>query len=205
MEEKEKTTGKKSGILNLPNMLTIMRVIMVPIFIACMLYISDPLVCGFVGVIVFIFTSATDFFDGSIARKRNLITNFGKFLDPVADKFMVFASFLTMAVIIEPMRSMLVWTTAIIFVRELGVTSLRMICADSGAGAIAASLFGKWKTMTQIVAVCVVLFEYALIVGKVFDTMWIASYILLAGTIFMTVASGIDYLKAYWKYIDTNK
>lgn len=178
---------------------------MVPIFVGCLLYIPDPIVCGLVGIIVFIITAATDFFDGSIARKRNLITNFGKFLDPVADKFMVFAALLSMAARIQEMRAMLVWTAAVVFLRELGVTSLRMICANSGAGVIAASLFGKWKTMTQVVAICVVLFEYALIVGRVFDTMWIASYILLAGTIFMTIASGLDYLKAYWKYIDTNK
>ena len=211
MEEKDTVTKKKGilsktkGVLNLPNMLTILRVLLVPVFVISMLYIESPLVCGLTAIIVFIITSATDFFDGSIARKYNLITTFGKFLDPVADKFMVFSAFLVMAARIEPMRSMLVWTAAIIFFRELGVTSLRMICVNTDGGVISASLFGKWKTVTQIVAVCVVLFEYALIEGRVFDSMWIASYILLAGTIFMTVASGIDYLKSYWPYIDTNK
>ena len=197
----EKPKAKKKG-MNLPNKLTILRALMVPIFIACMIYIPDPIVCGFVASIVFIITATTDVLDGNIARKYGLITNFGKFMDPVADKFMVFAALLTMCARIEAIRGILIWTTAIVFFRELAVTSLRMICAGTEVGVVSASIFGKAKTLTQVIAIVAVLIEYAVIEGRILNTMWILSYVAMIAVIIMTVGSGLDYLKTYGKHIN---
>lgn len=197
----EKPKAKKKG-MNLPNKLTILRALMVPIFIACMIYIPDPIVCGFVASIVFILTATTDVLDGNIARKYGLITNFGKFMDPVADKFMVFAALLTMCARIEAIRGILIWTTAIVFFRELAVTSLRMICAGTEVGVVSASIFGKAKTLTQVIAIVAVLIEYAVIEGRILNTMWILSYVAMIAVIIMTVGSGIDYLRTYGKHIN---
>ncbi len=197
----EKPKAKKKG-MNLPNKLTILRALMVPIFVACMIYIPDPIVCGFVASIVFIITATTDVLDGNIARKYGLITNFGKFMDPVADKFMVFAALLTMCARIEAIRGILIWTTAIVFFRELAVTSLRMICAGTEVGVVSASIFGKAKTLTQVIAIVAVLIEYAVIEGRILNTMWILSYVAMIAVIIMTVGSGIDYLRTYGKHIN---
>ena len=200
----KKDKGQKKK-MNLPNRLTILRILLVPIYVICMLYIGDPMVCGFVSAIVFVATGATDFLDGSIARKYNLITNFGKFMDPVADKILVFAAFLTLAVRVTPLQGLLVWTCVIVFLRELMVTSLRLVCASSGGGVVAASFFGKTKTLVQDGTIAIVLLEYALIEGRVINTMWILSYILIAATIITTIGSGIDYLKSYAKFINPNE
>ena len=190
--------------MNLPNKLTILRAFLVPVFIACMMYIPDAMVCGFVSAIVFMITSLTDMLDGKIARKYGLVTNFGKFMDPLADKFMVFSALLTISVKIEALRGIMVWACAIVFLRELGVSSLRMICANTEAGVVAASFFGKAKTVTQIVAIVVILIEYSINQGLMIDTYYIASYILIVAMVIMTVGSGIDYLKTYGKYINPN-
>ena len=200
--------------MNLPNKLTITRALLVPVFIACLLYIPNDIVCGFVTAGVFIITSLTDMLDGKIARKYNLVTNFGKFMDPLADKIMVFAALITITVKIfitadstndQVLAQVMLWTTMIVILRELGVTSIRMVCSGTAAGVIAASMFGKLKTVTQVIAIVVLLVEYSLNVGFDLPTYWIASYVLIAAMAFMTVASGIDYLKSYWKYINPNK
>ncbi|MBO5212815.1 MAG: CDP-diacylglycerol--glycerol-3-phosphate 3-phosphatidyltransferase [Clostridia bacterium] len=192
--------------MNIPNQLTILRVLLVPVFMACILYIPDPVVCGIVSAAVFALTSLTDMLDGKIARKYNLVTNFGKFMDPLADKFMVFAALLTITVKCEGvLGQVMVWASAIVFLRELGVTSIRLVCANTEAGVIAASWFGKCKTVTQIAAIIVLLLEPVFCILTGIDTMNIASYILVGLMIIMTVGSGIDYLKGYWKYITPNK
>lgn len=198
MEQKKKK-------MNLPNKLTLLRICLVPVFIICMLYIPDMVVKGIVSVLVFVVTAGTDFLDGHIARKYNLVTNFGKFMDPVADKILVFSSFLVLAVKVTPLQSMLVWTCAIVFLRELMVTSLRLVCANTEVGVVAASMFGKAKTVVQDVTVVIVIIEYMLIEGRILNTLWIASYIFLFATIITTIFSGLDYLKTYSKYIDPNE
>lgn len=176
-----------------------------PVFVACMLYIENPLVCGLVTAGVFIITSLTDMLDGKIARKYNLVTNFGKFMDPLADKFMVFAALLTITVRVSALTWIMVWVSAIVFLRELGVTSIRLVCSGTGAGVIAASFFGKAKTVTQIACIVVILVEYAINAGCGVNTLWIASYIFIALMTIMTVGSGLDYLKTYMPYISSDK
>lgn len=199
--------------LNIPNQLTILRVLLVPAFIACLLYIPNAIVCGFVTAGVFLLTSLTDMLDGKIARKYNLVTNFGKFMDPLADKFMVFAALITITVKLflsvgstndKVLAHVMLWTTMVVVLRELGVTSIRMVCSGTGAGVIAASFFGKAKTVIQVIAISVILIEFSLNKGFGLPTYWVASYVLIGLMAFMTVASGIDYLKSYWKYINPN-
>ena len=206
--------------MNIPNQLTMLRMILVPVFVACIIYINDPFVCGIVTAIVFGLTALTDMLDGKIARKYNLITNFGKFMDSVADKFMMFSAMLTLTAKFAPYVNLfevkanacilfhvLLWSTIIMFLRELGVTSIRLVCAGTDVGVIPANYFGKLKTVFQMSSVVIILLEYAINEsGKLggFNTYYIASYISLAAMVFMTIASGINYMKIYGKYIDTN-
>lgn len=191
--------------MNLPNKLTMLRAILVPVFMACMLYIKNPLVCGLVSAVVFGITAFTDMLDGKIARKHNLVTNFGKFMDPLADKFMVFAALLVLTVkSTGALQQVMIWASAIVFLRELGVTSIRLVCANSEVGVVAASWFGKCKTVTQIAAILVLILE-PVFMFYVFDTKFIASYILVFAMIVMTVGSGIDYLKTYWSVLSKDK
>ncbi|MBQ8739347.1 MAG: CDP-diacylglycerol--glycerol-3-phosphate 3-phosphatidyltransferase [Clostridia bacterium] len=191
--------------MNLPNKLTMLRAILVPVFMACMLYIKNPLVCGLVSAVVFGITAFTDMLDGKIARKHNLVTNFGKFMDPLADKFMVFAALLVLTVkSTGALQQVMIWASAIVFLRELGVTSIRLVCANSEVGVVAACWFGKCKTVTQIAAILVLILEPVFML-YVFDTKFIASYILVFAMLVMTIGSGIDYLKTYWSVLSKDK
>ena len=162
--------------LNVPNMLTILRIIMIPAFVACIIYIEDPIVCGVVSAVIFALTAFTDFLDGYIARKYNQVTDFGKFMDAVADKLMVFGALLaitarfaiegqktvnynfslangviaTTNVVAEIMFNVLLWSSIIVFLRELGVTSIRLVCAKTDVGVIPANFFGKAKTVSEL-------------------------------------------------------
>ena len=190
--------------MNLPNKLTMLRAILVPVFMACMLYIKHPVICAIVSAVVFGITAFTDMLDGKIARKHGLVTNFGKFMDPLADKFMVFAALLIMTVKASgALQQVLIWASAIVFLRELGVTSIRLVCANSEVGVVAASWFGKCKTVTQIVAIVVLILEPAWI--SVVNTHFIVSYVATALMVIMTVGSGIDYLKTYWTVLTEDK
>ena len=207
--------------MNIPNQLTMLRMILVPSFIACVIYIQDPFVCGIVAAVVFGLTALTDMLDGKIARKYNLVTNFGKFMDAVADKFLIFSAMLALTakfgvyahlkeinLSAHIMFHVLVWSSVIVFLRELGVTSIRLVCAGTDVGVIPANYFGKLKATFQMISVVIVLLEYAINESDKlggFNTYYIASYISLAIMVFMTIASGINYIKIYGKYIDTNK
>ena len=118
---------------------------------------------------------------------------------------MVFAALLTITVRVSALTWIMVWVSAIVFLRELGVTSIRLVCSGTGAGVIAASFFGKAKTVTQIACIVVILVEYAINAGCGVNTLWIASYIFIALMTIMTVGSGLDYLKTYMPYISSDK
>ena len=194
--------------MNLPNTLSMIRVFLVPVFVLTLLLMKDMYLVGIlVPTVVYIVTGLTDMLDGKIARKYNLVTDFGKFIDPLADKFMVIAS----------MISILVWmllrgeTTAavvflpvvlIILLRELAVTSLRLVVAGKSGIVVAASMLGKIKTVSQMVGTVVLLVEPLI---PFFSENRILSYVFMALMAFTTVFSGLDYLKAYMPHIDTNK
>jgi len=149
--------------------------------------------------------SYTDMLDGKIARRDNLITNFGKFMDPLADKLLVFGALLGILCRFENIRPVFVWCAFIVIFRELAVTSMRLVVSGSSGKVIAAKMIGKVKTVIQIVAILVILLEpvaMSLIAGY---TVAVASYIVMVAMALITLISGIDYIKSYWEFINPNE
>ena len=157
---------KKKG-MNLPNKLTVLRILLVPVFIVVMMLpasVLDPIVSGLIGVAIFIVASLTDMLDGKIARKYGLVTDFGKLMDPLADKFMVIGA---LAVIVyrantNALRLFFTLVLLVVIFRELAVTSLRLVASTSAGAVVAANMLGKIKTVTQIIFVSTVFIEPAL-------------------------------------------
>ena len=198
----------KKTALNVPNTLSLIRCLLVPVFVVALLFMRDIKVWGFiVPTIIYIITGLTDMLDGKIARKYNLITDFGKFIDPLADKFMVISSQIAILVWMllrgEVILSLVfVWVVLIILLRELGVTSLRLVVAGNSGIVVAASMLGKIKTVSQMAGTVVILLEPII---PFFSENHILSYVVMAIMAFTTIFSGLDYLKAYLPYIDSNK
>ena len=199
----------KKSSMNLPNTLSIIRVLLVPAFVVSLLLMRGvPIWGNIVPALIYIATGITDMLDGKIARKYNLVTDFGKFIDPLADKFMVIASMI--AILVWMLLDGTKTTLAIIFLvvvlivllRELGVTSLRLVVSNKSGIVVAASMLGKIKTVSQMVATVVIIVEPIL---PFFRDNFILSYVAMAVIVFTTVFSGIDYLRAYLPHIDTNK
>jgi CDP-diacylglycerol--glycerol-3-phosphate 3-phosphatidyltransferase len=160
-----------------------------------------------VPIIIYILTALTDMLDGQIARKCNMITDFGKFIDPLADKFMVLSSMIAILVwmILNGWTTMAIVFTFVVLVillRELGVTSLRLVVAGKSGIVVAASWLGKIKTVSQMVGTVVILAEPMI---PYFCDNHILSYVFMGIMAFTTLFSGIDYLKAYLPYIDSNQ
>ena len=208
--------------MNTANKLTLTRLIFVPIFIVVMLLpasiIPFNLSC-IIGAALFIAASITDALDGKIARKYNMITDFGKFLDPLADKFMVIgALFVIIYRFGEPLRFPFLLVTIVIVFRELAVTAARLVANTADGVVIAANMLGKLKTVFQIVCISAVLIETVLwpyLFGTLLgmDISWLPkvlygypiTFITLAMTAIMTVWSGANYIKDCWKYINPSK
>ena len=194
--------------LNLPNKLTLIRICMIQFF---MIFLTVPLpisdnACLICAAALFIAASLTDMADGKIARARGLITNFGKFMDPLADKFLVFGAMLGILVFFDEIRYVFVWAAAVVVFRELAVTSMRLVIAGKDGLVIAASMLGKIKTTTQIVCICTVLLEPVLFGWSDFFVKYKPlTWVTTAAMVVMTLWSGIDYIKTYWKYIDPEK
>ena len=192
--------------MNLPNKISLARVIMVPVF---MIVISLPesvmpdVWSRIIGTAIFILTALTDMLDGMIARKCNMITDFGKFIDPLADKFMIFGAMLVILYKYEYIRPVFLWVALIVIFRELAVTSMRMIVASNAHVVVAAAWLGKVKTVTQMLCVITILLEPVIVpeTAAIAD-MHIFSYVTMA---LMTVFSGANYLKSYWTYLDPTK
>jgi CDP-diacylglycerol--glycerol-3-phosphate 3-phosphatidyltransferase len=193
-------------MFNLPNKITISRIALIPIFMILML---APLEFGQIhignanipvahlaGAILFIIASTTDWIDGYYARKLNLVTNFGKFLDPLADKLLV-SSALIILVQIELAPA---WMVIVIISREFAVTGLRLVLAGSGE-VVAANMLGKIKTWAQIIAVSALLLHnlpFELISIPFGDiALWVA--------VFFTVISGWDYFVKNWDALKTSE
>ena len=206
----------KKTSMNIPNILSIIRCLLVPAFVATLLFMGGTGIWGYiVPAAVYGITALTDMLDGKIARKYNLVTDFGKFIDPLADKFMVISSMITILVW-KLLRNettfalIFVWVVLIILLRELGVTSLRLVVAGKSGIVVAASMLGKIKTVSQMVGTVVMILEPAIPMVIKLDAVAfvceynILSYIAMAIIAFTTLFSGIDYLKAYMPYIDTN-
>lgn len=169
--------------VNLANKITIFRVFLVPIFML-VLY-SDMTYSTYAAAAVFIIASLTDALDGYIARSRNMITNFGKFADPLADKVLVSAALISLV----DLGKIPGWVVVLIIAREFTITGFRIIAASEGI-TIAASPLGKIKTITQLIAIITILlgnFPFSFINFR-FDM------IMLYVSLFFTVISGIDYI-----------
>ena len=182
--------------MNLPNKLTLMRVILVPFFIL-FFYLESVPYNYLIAFIIFVAASITDALDGHIARKNNLITNFGKFLDPLADKVLVTAA---LCCFVE--KGLMSAIPLIIIVsREFMVSGLRLVTANEGV-VVAAGIWGKLKTAFTMVAIVVIL---VLCIADLTEKLSLLSGILIWVSTALTVISGGVYLKGYWKYIDTDK
>ena len=168
--------------MNLPNKLTVLRVIMIPFFVAALLYdgganqnMRD------VAAAIFIIASLTDMLDGKIARKYNLVTNFGKFMDPLADKLLVCSALICM---IE-LRELPAWMVIIIISREFIISGFRLVASDNGV-VIAASYWGKFKTTFQMIGVVLLIFNIPALSMVTTIVIWIA--------LALTVISLVDYV-----------
>ena len=200
----------KKTSMNLPNKLSIVRCLLVPIFVASLLFMRNISIWGYiVPAAIFGLTALTDMLDGKIARKYNLVTDFGKFIDPLADKFMVLASMISMLAWMllrdeKTQALVFVWVVLIILLRELGVTSIRLVVAGKSGIVVAASLLGKIKTVSQMIGTAIIILE-PLFYFEIFTKYHVLSYACMAVMAFTTIFSGLDYLKAYMPHIDSNK
>ena len=191
--------------MNLPNKLTLLRIILVPVF----LVIFNFEIFWLAGV-VFVIASFTDLADGKIARKYNLVTNFGKFADPLADKLLVCAALIALSstgMLGIPLLGM--WATFIIIAREFMVTGIRLIAAAEGK-VIAAGMSGKIKTTIQMISIIYILFSDLVIslltvMGLPLIIHDILVNVLVTASVVMTVYSGAEYLIQNRALLDTNK
>ncbi|PWB96305.1 CDP-diacylglycerol--glycerol-3-phosphate 3-phosphatidyltransferase [Salinibacterium hongtaonis] len=175
-----------SSILNVPNIITIVRIFMAPALFWMLLVDNGDLgPLRWVAAVFFVVAIGTDGIDGHIARSRNLVTDFGKILDPIADKLLIGGTLVCLSIIGE----LPWWVTAIILVRELGITAYRMAVLRNRV--IPASRGGKLKTVLQAVAIAFYLFPLWVVLG---DWMLWVNGALMAAAVIATVVSGIDYL-----------
>lgn len=176
--------------MNLPNKLTVLRVCMVPIFVFFMLWDHLGTKGRYIAALIFILASMTDWLDGYLARKNHLVTDFGKFMDPIADKLLVCSA---MICLVE--QGMLAsWMVIVIIGREFIISGFRLVASDKGI-VIAASYWGKFKTVFQMIMVILLILN----LGGIWNTIaqvitWIA--------LILTVISLADYLKKNWSVLD---
>lgn len=166
--------------MNLPNKLTMFRVILIPFFVVFLL-VDITTVDKWIALAIFIIASLTDLLDGKIARKYNLVTNFGKFMDPLADKLLV-CSALICLVALEKIPA---WIVIVIIAREFIISGFRLVASDNGV-VIAASYWGKFKTTFQMVMICLMIADIEALQTVTMIIMWAA--------LILTVISLVDYL-----------
>ena len=169
--------------MNLPNKLTVLRVLMVPFFVLFMLTDIGGAANKWIALAIFCVASLTDMLDGKIARARNLVTNFGKFMDPLADKLLVCSAMICMITT----GQLAAWVVIIIIAREFIISGFRLVASDAGI-VIAASWWGKVKTVAQMAMIIVLIADF----GGVFDMIGTA---LIWVSLILTVVSLVDYVK----------
>ena len=201
--------------MNLPNKLTCARMALIPFFLFFLIFpeIITENPSRIIAAVIFALTAFTDMLDGKIARKYNLVTDFGKFMDPLADKLMVFGAMIGILVLntvtgtpeMAIFNKVFAVSAFIIIFRELAVTSMRMVVSSAEGIVIAANIFGKLKTVSQIIGIVVILVEP--VIYSAFNVACVpyASYVMLGIMVFTTLFSGFNYFKAYWPHINSNK
>ena len=173
--------------MNLPNKLTVLRVIMVPFFVAFMLYPLAGDASKYVALVLFCVASFTDFLDGHLARKHNLVTNFGKFMDPLADKLLVCSALICLTVVQNDQLP--TWIVLIIIAREFIISGFRLVASDNGI-VIAASYWGKFKTVSHMTMIILLILNIDNAIYQV-----ITQVVVWVG-LALTVISLVDYI---WK------
>ena len=168
--------------MNLPNKLTIVRVCLIPFFVAALLFDhGNNYTMRIVANVLFIIASLTDLFDGKIARKYNMVTNFGKFMDPLADKLLVCSALICL---IE-LGQLPAWVVIVIISREFIISGFRLVAADNGV-VIAASYWGKFKTTFQMIAVILLIFDI--------PALRMVANITVVIAVALTIISLVDYV-----------
>ncbi len=167
--------------MNLPNKLTIFRVLLIPFFVVILLTDFLGTYSNWIALIIFVIASLTDLLDGFIARKYNLVTNFGKFMDPLADKLLVSSA---MICLIET-GQLAAWVVLIIIAREFIISGFRLVASDNGV-VIAAGKLGKYKTVFQMIMVCLLIADIEQINIVTQSVTWIA--------VILTIVSLVDYV-----------
>lgn len=179
--------------MNLPNKLTLLRVIMIPFFVFFMLVeLSGQIgeIQKYIAVSLFIVASLTDWFDGYLARKNNLVTNFGKFMDPLADKLLVCSALICL----NDQGKLAAWIVIVIISREFIISGFRLVASDNGV-VIAASYWGKFKTVFQMFMIVLLILDWSNRYIQILST--VVTYIAVA----LTIVSLIDYLMKNWKVL----
>lgn len=168
--------------MNLPNKLTVLRICMIPFFVAALLYENGAdQTMRIIANVIFITASLTDLLDGKIARKYGLVTNFGKFMDPLADKLLVCSALICLI----QLGQLPAWVVIVIISREFIISGFRLVAADNGI-VIAASYWGKFKTVFQMTAVVLLIFNIPPLSVLTSAVLWIA--------MILTVVSLVDYV-----------
>lgn len=167
--------------MNTPNKLTIARVIMIPFFVAFLMYDITGSADKWIALAIFVIASLTDTLDGYLARKHNLVTNFGKFMDPLADKLLVCSALICFT----STGQLAAWITIVIIAREFIISGFRLIAADNGI-VIAASYWGKFKTTFQMIAVVLLILDIPSLALLTTLCVWIA--------LALTIISLVDYI-----------
>lgn len=187
--------------MNLPNKLTLSRVIMVPFFVVFLLMVPQYSYFKWIALGIFIVASLTDLLDGHLARKYNLVTNFGKFMDPLADKLLVCSALIGLS----SLDVIPAWITIIIIAREFIISGFRLIAAEKG-NVIAASMWGKWKTTFQMIMICVqmIVMDYYLALESAavvdvglspfYSVMVVIGNVTMYIALILTIVSLVDYL-----------
>ena len=171
--------------MNLPNKLTVLRVIMVPFFVAFMLYPLAGDASKYVALVLFCVASFTDFLDGYLARKNNLVTNFGKFMDPLADKLLVCSALICLS----STGKLATWITLVIIAREFIISGFRLVASDNGI-VIAASYWGKFKTVSHMAMIILLILDFRHPMLS-----YVTSIVIWIG-VALTIISLVDYV---WK------
>ena len=175
--------------MNLPNKLTILRIIMIPFFVVFLLADITGSADKWIALVIFCVASLTDMLDGKIARKQNLVTNFGKFMDPLADKLLV----CTALICLTAMDRLNVVVTLIIIAREFIISGFRLVAADNGI-VIAAGIWGKIKTAEQMVMLCILLADLGSVFPNAAAGITLFENILIYIALILTIVSLLDYL-----------
>lgn len=170
--------------MTLPNILTMFRIVLIPFFVGALFLLDTP-TNRLVAVAIFIVASVTDFFDGYLARKMNLVSNFGKFMDPLADKLLVMSALVSMI----SLGDLQAWIVILIIAREFTITGFRTLALEANI-VISASWWGKVKTTVQMIMIVVILSEFS------FPYILVVENILIYLSVALTIISAVDYI---WK------